>query len=744
MLTRIRVSVQGAVQGVGFRPFVYRLARELELAGWVRNSSQGVTIEAEGGSDTIDAFLHRLQDEQPPLALIQQIDSETIPLTYEAGFEIHHSDDGGSKTTLILPDVATCPDCLSDILDQNNRRYQYPFTNCTNCGPRFSIVESLPYDRPNTSMKHFEMCDACRAEYENPLDRRFHAQPNACPDCGPHLELWDHDGNVRAMHHDALLMAAQAVRDGQIVAVKGLGGFHLMVDARSDDALERLRARKRRGAKPFALMLPNLETTREFCEVSAQEADLLTSPQAPIVLLRHRGLLSEAIAPGNPHLGVMLPYTPLHHLLMLKLGFPIVATSGNLSDEPICIDEHEALQRLTELADVFLVHNRPVVRHVDDSIVRVMGGRPMMLRRARGYAPLPITVDEPMPPLLAVGAHLKNTIALTVGKQVFVSQHIGDLESLPAYEAFRRTADDFARLYDNLPTMIACDAHPNLMSTQYAKEQSLPVVEVQHHHAHVLACMAEHHLKPPALGICWDGTGYGSDGAIWGGEFFLMNDRSFKRAAHFRYFRLPGSDRAIREPRRSALGLLHEILGDDVPQWSTFSAQEQSILMAMLAKGFNAPFTSSVGRLFDAVAALVGLCDVSSFEGEAAMMLEFALDGVGVNTSYPLRIDPTTDPILIDWEPMIRQILADVDSGLPVSVIAAQFHHGLVDASVEVAKIVQVNNILLTGGCFQNKYLAERMIEALRGAGLEPYWHAQIPPNDGGIALGQAASLMMG
>jgi hydrogenase maturation protein HypF len=605
---RLKLTVRGAVQGVGFRPFVFRLATGLGLAGWVNNSPQGVFIEAEGPGAELEKFLLRLETEKPPRSFVQSLESSWLdPVGYTA-FEIRPSETGGNKTALVLPDIATCPDCLREIFDPRNRRHRYPFTNCTNCGPRFSIIESLPYDRANTSMKTFTMCPECRAEYNEPYSRRFHAQPNACPVCGPHLELWRSGVRQNAANsithgqprsaersYDVLLAAVHAIREGKIVAVKGLGGFHLLADARNDQTVQRLRERKQREEKPFALMFPSLESVKAECEVSPLEERLLCSPEAPIVLLRKIGnrqsAIGNSIAPGNPCLGAMLPYTPLHHLLLAELGFPVVATSGNLSDEPICTDEYEAFERLRDIADVFLVHNRPIVRHVDDSIVRVMLDRELVLRRARGYAPLPIqlrnaargdarpTKNPKSEIVLAVGAHLKNAVALLIGNQVFISQHIGDLETEQAHSAFRCVIADFEKLYAAKPQIVAADLHPDYLSTKFANElegragpprpaaggaigTSRPtIIGVQHHIAHVLSCMAENEIAPPALGVSWDGTGYGLDGMIWGGEFFLVTDESIERIAHLRPFCLPGGDKAVKEPRRTALGLLHEISG---------------------------------------------------------------------------------------------------------------------------------------------------------------------------------------
>lgn len=740
MAARIKVYIQGVVQGVGFRPFVYRLANELGLKGWVNNSAQGVWIEAEGADQTLRLFLQRLETDKPPHALIQTLRSEFLPANGYQTFEIRHSASEGEKTALILPDLATCPACLQEICNPTNRRYLYPFTNCTLCGPRFTIIQALPYDRPNTTMSHFEMCEDCRAEYENPADRRFHAQPNACPKCGPHLELWNKHGTVLAQQHDALLMAADAIRNGQIVAVKGVGGFHLMVDARNENAVRRLRQSKHRPSKPLALMFPSLESIKTGCEVSELEEKLLTSSEAPIVLLRRyeSGDLAPAIAPNNRFLGVMLPYSPLHHLLMAALKFPVVATSGNLSDEPICINEHEALDRLSTIADIFLVHNRPIHRHVDDSIVRVMSGREQIVRRARGYAPLPIRMEQPMPVVLAVGAHLKNAVAISSKNQVFISQHIGDLETPQSLNAFQQVIQDFQNLYELQPQAVACDMHPDYLSTQFARATDLPLIPVQHHYAHVLACMAEHGLTGSALGISWDGTGYGLDGTVWGGEFLRITEKSFERVAALRSFALPGGDKAVKEPRRSALGLLYEMYGDSLFEQESlaplqaFSPNELSILRTMLAKGLHSPRTSSAGRLFDAVASLLNVCQRVSFEGEAAVALEYHLTAP-TDEFYEFTLAES----VVNWQPMIEGILADIQKKQPLSLISAKFHNTLVEMMINITRQTGETTVVLTGGCFQNKYLSERAVQRLQEEHFCPYWHQRIPPNDGGIALGQ-------
>jgi hydrogenase maturation protein HypF len=749
---RLRVVIRGAVQGVGFRPFVYRLATELGLSGWVNNSPQGVFIEVEGDRERLDSFLLRIEKEKPPRSFLQSLESSFLDPKGFAGFEIRKSDSVGEKTALVMPDIAVCPDCLTDISDPKNRRYRYPFTNCTNCGPRFSIIESLPYDRANTAMKKFVMCAECAAEYEDPLDRRFHAQPNACPQCGPHLELWGAGGKTLALQDQALLEAADAIRAGAIVAIKGLGGFHLAVDARNEVAVSRLRQRKHREEKPFALMYPSLDAIKADCEVSKIEERLLLSPESPIVLLKriktdpHSAFrIPHSIAPGNPYLGVMLSYTPLHYLLMTKLSFPIVATSGNLSDEPICIDDREALERLSGVADLFLVHDRPIVRHVDDSIARVMMGREMVLRRARGYAPLPVHLTQAIPAILATGAHLKNTIAVSAGPDVFVSQHIGDLESAQAFEAFERVIRSFDHLYEVELSSIACDAHPDYLSTQYARRSPLPAHSVQHHFAHALACMAENEIAVPALGVVWDGSGYGLDGTIWGGEFLRVTDDSFARVAHFRTFCLPGGEKAVKEPRRAALALLYEIFGedafvmDDLAPVRSFATHELNALRQMLLKRINAPVTSSAGRIFDAVASIAGVRQITRFEGQGAMELEFALDGFHTDETYPALLGEgdRQSAIIVDWRPMTLGVINDVRRGVPAGIISAKFHNTMAESIVAVARRVGEERVAMSGGCFQNKYLTERAIGRLRDEGFRPYWHQRIPPNDGGIALGQ-------
>lgn len=756
---RLRLKLSGIVQGVGFRPFVYRLACDLALGGWIVNAPHGVIIELEGDSERLETFLTRLPREKPAHALITALEQTEIPPCGERAFEIRHSQAEGERTALILPDLATCPDCLRELFDPSDRRYRYPFINCTYCGPRYSVILSLPYDRPNTTMRTFALCEACRHEYESPLDRRFHAQPTACPRCGPSLAAWSGRGEVLAERENALLLAEQALRDGQIVALKGLGGFQLLCDARNAEAVRTLRARKRRPDKPFAVMLPDLETARRLCHVDEQEAALLASAAAPIVLLRLRSAeLAEEVAPHNPYLGAMLPYTPLHHLLMRDLGFPIVATSGNLSGEPICTDEREALARLGGIADLFLVHDRPIARAVDDSVVCVALGKPLILRRARGYAPLPVPVPQgaPLPPLIAVGAHQKNTICVAEGERAILSQHIGDLENIESERAFKQTLSDLAQMYAVRARLIVCDAHPDYLSTQHAEElaaeRALPLLRVQHHYAHALACMAENEIAPPFLAVAWDGTGYGADGTIWGGEFLQVTAEDFVRAATWRTFPLIGGEAAAREPRRSALGALWAMYGGKLPEslyalptLRAFTPSELRLSLQALERGVNAPLTSSVGRLFDVVASLLDLNQRMSFEGQAAMRLEFAALAAPQNTdeSYPFEVTTITTANgqavrIIDYAQVLEAIMSDLRRGVSAMDIARRFHQTLCQIILAQARTAGLERVALCGGCFQNRFLLAGAVAVLREAGFTPFWSAQVPPNDGGIAYGQA------
>ncbi|MCQ4575130.1 MAG: carbamoyltransferase HypF [Candidatus Brocadiales bacterium] len=749
----MKVSVCGVVQGVGFRPYVFRLAGSLGLKGYVMNLPWGVLIEAEGEEEKLNEFVLRLPREKPPLARVSSLEFSVLDPVGLEGFSIAKSIEGGEISPMIPPDIAACDECLAEILSPGERRYMYPLTNCTNCGPRLSIINALPYDRPNTTMEAFEMCADCRREYESPADRRFHAQPIACPVCGPHVELWAQTGKTLAEKHDAMERVVELILHGEILAIKGLGGFLLVADARNQKAVVELRRRKRREEKPFALLLPSLDMTRRYCEVSAMEERLLASPESPVVLLNRRGDtdIAGAVAPQNPYLGVMLPCSPLHMILSSGVQAPLVATSGNLTDEPICTDNAEALDRLGGIADYFLIHTRPIARHVDDSVVRVTLGKEMIIRRARGYAPLPIRHSRKnFARVMGVGAHQKNTIALSLDKSIFVSQHIGDLETVEAGEAFLQTISDFTRLFDYKAEAVACDMHPDYFSTVWARKNTAPVVPVQHHHAHIASCMMENELDGQVLGVAWDGTGYGTDGTVWGGEFLLAGYGSFKRVAHLKTFRLPGSERSVKEPRRSALSVLFETFGEgvverrEIPSIESFEAREMELMLEIIKKGVNSPVTSSAGRLFDAVSSILGVRQKASFEGQGAMELEHRArkdlsPAASPHYDFSIDDDAPDDMLVLDWRPVISGIIDDLAKRIDTGVISSKFHNTLSRMIVAVARRVEMDRVVLSGGCFQNKYLVEKTFRDLEREGFRVYTHQRVPPNDGGISLGQVA-----
>jgi len=743
---RVRIDVRGAVQGVGFRPFAWREAIARGLAGFVVNTPAGVTIEAEGTPAALADLIETIGTAPPVNASIRDLAVGVIWPQGDVGFAIRNSVVEGWATASVPPDLAICDDCLAEMRDPANRRYRYPFVNCTQCGPRFSIVEALPYDRARTSMRRFPMCAACRAEYHDPADRRFHAEPIACPACGPQLALWDGAGEARATRDDALLAAVAALRDGAIVAVKGIGGFHLMVDARDEAAVRRLRQRKRRADKPFAVTFASLDDLARHADVGEAEAALLVSPARPIVLVKQRGgALAEAVAPRNPCLGAMLAYAPLHHLLLAECGFPLVATSGNRRSEPIVTDPHEALARLAGIADLFLVHDRPIVRPVDDSVARIVAGRPQLLRRGRGYAPATVAAMIE-PGILALGGHLKTALALSTGAGIVVGQHLGDLDTPEARDAYDAAIGDITGLHRTAPRLIVRDLHPDYHSTRVADRCGVPVVAVQHHVAHIAACMAEHGLAPPVLGVAWDGAGYGPDGTVWGGEFIRVDAAGWRRVACLRPFRLPGGETAIREPRRSALGLLFAAFGRDalvmadLAPVSGFTAAERTTLATMLEHGVNAPVTTSAGRLFDAVAALLGLRQRATYEGQAAAELEWVAGSgdMGAAYDFPVRAGIGDTPLQVDWEPALRAILADLRSGTAAGVISSAFHQSLALAIAAVAARIGEPTVVLTGGCFQNARLTEAAVAELHATGLTPWRHERVPANDGGLAVGQA------
>jgi hydrogenase maturation protein HypF len=648
----------------------------------------------------------------------------------------------GKQSSFVLPDIATCQDCICDILDPNSRYYHYPFTSCCHCGPRYSIMTKQPYDRAHTSMAAFKPCTDCRQEYESIDNRRFHSQTIACPNCGPQLRFLDDSGNAFGEKHTALKVAVQQLRAGKIVAIKGIGGYQLLVDATNKEAIERLRQRKHRPQKPFALMVADLSAAQSLCFINEQEQLALLSPAAPIVLLKRRNnlaqLIDNAVAPDSNLLGIMLAYSPLHHLLLREFGFPLIATSGNRQNEPICIDEQQALMRLSGIADYFLTHNRPILRPLDDSIVRLINRKITVLRRARGYAPFPITLKTMLPDTLALGGQLKNTVAICRDQQIILSQHLGDLDSEAAQQLFLATLTELQQFYEITPTRIMHDRHKGYVSSQLADNLSGSKQPVQHHYAHALSCMAEHSLEPPVLGIVWDGAGLGDDNTLWGGEFLLITEQGFERYAHFRSFSLPGGVKAIQEPRRAALGLLYEIFGDrafDRPALP-FTTQELTLLQAALNKQINCPLTSSAGRLFDAVASMLGLCQINQYEGQAAMMLENSAAPVLSEQHYLFQLSHGM-PIVIDWEITIEQILDDIAQNTSTGVIAAKFHNTLAEIVLAISEQSGQKNIVLSGGCFQNALLVEKAVGKLKTAGFNVYCHERIPPNDGGLALGQ-------
>lgn len=745
MIQKVKIVIRGVVQGVGFRPFIFRLAKELGIKGWIINSSQGVFIDAEAERNTLESFIIRIETDKPKNSYIQSFEHTWLDAEGFASFEIRESKESGIKTALVLPDISTCNDCLEEIFDPDNRRYLYPFTNCTNCGPRYSIIADLPYDRCKTTMGEFEMCPECRAEYSDPLNRRFHAEPTACPKCGPQVTLTGIDGKVLYEKHEAILGAVKALRDGKIIALKGIGGYQLLCDASNAEGVRTLRKRKRRSEKPFALMFPDPEMVKAECEVSESEMRLLNSVEAPIVLLKKKKNILSAIssecAAGNPYLGVMLPYSPLHHILMKELGLPIVATSGNISEEPICINEPEAYEKLADIADYFLIHNRKILRHVDDSIARIAGGNEVMLRRARGYAPLPIVLNNINGVTLAAGPHLKNTIAVNKLNNVFISQHIGDLENVESINAFKRVINDIRSFYELAPEKVICDLHPDYISTKHAESLQLPLYKVQHHYAHVLSCMAENELDgDDLLGVSWDGTGYGTDGTIWGGEFIVPQGVNFRRAAYFKPFRLPGGEQAIHDVWKIGLALLYSIYGKEFTELDNISFLKRNdigLVKQLLEKNINSPVTTSAGRLFDGVSAIIGIRNTASFEAQAAMELEFAADDFKTNEYFSFSIDGTGDSLIFNWENIIKGIIADLNGSVPKGIIAAKFHNSLAEAIVQIAQKLNFTKVLLTGGCFLNKYLFEKSVNRLTEEGFKVYTQQRVPPGDGGISLGQ-------
>ena len=741
-----RVEVRGAVQGTGFRPFVYRLARRLGLTGSIRNTSFGVLIHVEGERRALEEFARLLPVEAPPAAMLRGVATAPAEALGAADFTIGDSEAGGELSVAVLPDLATCGDCVSELFDPADRRHGYPFLNCTACGPRLSIIEGLPYDRPRTAMKGFALCGDCAREYRDPEDRRFHAQPVACASCGPRLRYAEPLGPARGSA-DPLDAAVEALAAGRVVALKGLGGYQLLVDARSGAAVARLRSRKGRGEKPFAVMFPSLAALRRAARVSDVEAAWLQSPAAPILLLElvARGVVADQVAPGLRTVGSMLPYSPLHHLLMARLGFPVVCTSGNFSEEPMAVAPEEAEERLGSIADAFLHHDRPIVRPVDDSVARGVDGRLLVMRRSRGFAPLPVPLAASLPTVRALGGHLKNTVAWASGGQIVLSQHIGDMDHPLSLAAHSRAVSDFERLYGFEPVAVACDLHPDYATTRVAESSGLPVTRVQHHHAHVASLLAEHDLDVEILGVAWDGTGFGPDGTVWGGEFLCATRTRYRRFARLLPFALPGGEAAARQPWRSALGVIHAVRGPDLwelPIAPVRRATQWAEVLDGLLLAPSTTRTSSAGRLIDAVAAIVGVRQESSYEAHAAMLLEQSAAPSG--DAYPFELlergagGPDEPALEIDWRPAVAAVLDDVARGLSPSLVAGRFHRTLARMAVAVAECAQVPRVGLTGGCFQNALLTQYGGEELRRGGFEVLLHSQVPPNDGGLSAGQA------
>ncbi len=787
----LQVHITGIVQGVGFRPFVYNLAARLNLHGWVRNTSAGVDIEVDGEQDVLDAFVKALRDEAPPLSRIDELTASFRPANGFTTFDIFHSETVEGAFQPISPDVAVCDDCLRELFDPNDRRYRYPFINCTNCGPRFTIIKDIPYDRPKTTMAGFKLCPDCEKEYKDPTDRRFHAQPVACPVCGPKVWLENSsnvEGQTSFLVDDAILETQRLLIDGKIVAVKGLGGFHLACDATNAKSVIELRNRKLRVDKPFALMMPNLETIEKHCFISDEEKQLLTSTARPIVLLKRKpeSNIVREVAPKQDWLGVMLPYTPLHYLLFANPDLqpstfdlpPLVMTSGNLSEEPIATDNDEARERLSKLADAFLMHDRDIPIRCDDSVVRVfenyqlpvtlpsgldtaagfdtqktlLNQRRLLdhqktiypIRRSRGYSPFPVKLPFDVPQLLAAGSELKNTFCITNGNYAFLSHHIGDMENYETLQSFEQGVEHFERLFRVKPVAIACDMHPNYLATRYALEraerENLPTFSIQHHHAHVAACMVEHGLNEPVIGVSFDGTGYGEDGAIWGGEFLVADYKNYQRAAHLEYFPLPGGDAAIKKPARSALALLWSLgldWDENLAPVKEFCAEDQVTLRVQLEKKINTPMTSSIGRLFDAAAALAGVRQKVNYEGQAAIEFEALADSAEAGT-YAFGVESGQ----VGVRSVVDALVKDVMAGVPIQKISARFHNGLAESVRETVKTISgdtgIQSVVLSGGVWQNLTLLRRTLALLQSDDFRVYIHREVPTNDGGLSLGQA------
>jgi len=773
------ISVRGIVQGVGFRPFVYGLAVKHNLKGWVYNTSEDVKIEVEGEAEAVEQFELELETKAPPLAHIENVTIEYHPPLGYKNFEIRHSQAQEGKYQLISPDVATCQACLGELLNPEDRRYRYPFTNCTNCGPRFTIIEDMPYDRPKTTMRYFQMCPQCQAEYNNPLDRRFHAQPNACPKCGPQVELVDNQGNP-ITDSNPIAAASQLLKEGKIVAIKGLGGFLLACDATSDTAVKTLRQRKKRSSKPFAIMVTDIDEANRHCYVSPEEENLLTSPQSPIVLMRWRGdsSVSREVAPNLQFLGIMLPYTPLHHMLLRDTGLPLVMTSGNLSEEPIARDNDEALRRLSGIADYFLIHNRDIYSRYDDSVAIMERDISQLIRRARSYAPYPIRLSFEAKQVLGCGAEEKNTFCLTKDNYAFLSQHIGDMENVETLEHFDNTISLYKRLFHIEPEIIAHDLHPDYLATKYAQELGefgIKLIPVQHHHAHIASCLADNGVESPVIGVAFDGTGMGADGNIWGGEFLVADYRNFNRVGHLEYLPLPGGATAIKRPYRTAIGYILTLLGENALNAVIASEAKQSqlasigqvaeveveVIKRQIERKINSPLSSSMGRLFDAVSALLGIRGEIDYEGQAAVELEMAAYSSviartvpsearelgeaisGNNESYPYRIVKDEGIRIVHLRDLLSAVIEDLHQGISKERISVKFHNTVAQMINEMCHLIadetpMVSGVALSGGVFQNRLLLRKTVSLLESSGFQVFTHRQVPCNDGGISLGQA------
>ena len=766
------VSVRGIVQGVGFRPFVYGLAVRNNLNGWVYNTSEDVRIEVEGEAEAIKQFERELGTEAPPLAHIENVTIEYHrPRGYKS-FEIRQSQAQEGKYQLISPDVATCQACLVELLDPEDRRYRYPFTNCTNCGPRFTIIEGMPYDRPKTTMRYFQMCPRCQAEYDNPLDRRFHAQPNACPKCGPQVQLVDNKGNL-VNDSNPIAAASQLLREGRIVAIKGLGGFLLACDATNDTAVRALRQRKKRPSKPLAIMVATVDEAKRHCYILPEEEKSLTSPQRPIVLMiwKEDSSVCREVAPNLWFLGIMLPYTPLHHILLRDTGLPLVMTSGNLSEEPIARDNDEALGRLSSIADYFLIHNRDIYSGYDDSVAMVERGTSQLMRRARSYAPYPIRLPLEVRQVLGCGGEEKNTFCLTKDNYAFLSQHIGDMENMETLEHFDNTLSLYKRLFHIEPEIIAHDLHPDYLATKYAQElgeSGLKLVPVQHHHAHIASCLADNGLESPVIGVAFDGTGMGADGNIWGGEFLVADYRNYERVGHLEYLPLPGGAAAIKRPYRTAIGYILTLLGENVLNAVIRSEAKQcqraslgqvgevgiDVIKRQMERRINSPLTSSMGRLFDAISALLGIRGEIDYEGQAAVELEMAAYssviamGVGneamsnAEESYPYRIVADQGIRIVRLRDLVAAVIGDLHQGISKGIISVKFHNTVAQMINEMCQLIAnetaITQVALSGGVFQNRLLLRKTVSLLERSGFQVLTHRQVPCNDGGISLGQA------